>query len=80
MDREKRKGEKAIPDKLEDVLNDDQLMTLRQIERFGWRLAFVRRPVFQKPIPVVLTADDQKIGVLEEDGRLNMNPDVKLRK
>ena len=80
MDREKRKGEKGIPDDLEDVLNQDQIMTLRQIERFGWRLAFVRRPVFQQPIPIVLTADDQKIGVLEEDGRLNMNPDIKLRK
>ena len=80
MDREKRKGEKAVPDDLEDVLNQDQIMTLRQIERFGWRLAFVRRPVFQHPIPVVLTSDDQKIGVLEEDGRLNMNPDIQLRK
>lgn len=80
MDREKRKGEKAIPEELEDVLNQDQIMTLRQIERFGWRLAFVRRPVFQQPIPVVLTGDNQKIGVLEEDGRLNMNPDIKLRK
>jgi hypothetical protein len=80
MDREKRKGEKAVPEDLEDVLNQDQIMTLRQIERFGWRLGFVRRPVFQQPVPVVLTADDQKIGVLEEDGRLNMNPDIKLRK
>lgn len=79
-DREKRKGEKAIPEDLEDVLNPDQLMTLRQIERFGWRLAFVRRPVFQQPIPVVLTGDNEKIGVLEEDGRLNMNPSITLRK
>lgn len=80
MDREKRKGDKAIPDDLEDVLNQDQMMTLRQIERFGWRLAFVRRPVFQQPIPIVITSDNEKIGVLEEDGRLNMNPSIKLRK
>jgi hypothetical protein len=79
MDREKRKGEKEIPDNLEEVLNEEQLLTLRQIERFGWRLAFVRRPVFQKPVPVVLTGQDEKIGVLEEDGRLNLNSDVKLR-
>lgn len=82
MDREKRKGEKAVPvpEDLEEVLNGDQLMTLRQIERFGWRLAFIRRPVFQEPIPVVVTGDNEKIGVLEEDGRLNMNPSIKLRK
>jgi hypothetical protein len=80
MDREKRKGEKGVPDDLEDVLNSDQLLTLRQIERFGWRLAFVRRPVFQQPVAVVLTSDNEKIGVLEEDGRLNMNSGVKLRK
>jgi hypothetical protein len=79
MDKDKRKGEKEVPDDLEDVLNGDQLLTLRQIERFGWRLAFVRRPVFQQVVPVVLTSDNQKIGVLEEDGRLNMNPDIKLR-
>jgi hypothetical protein len=80
MDQEKRKGDKGIPEELEDVLNQDQIMTLRQIERFGWRLAFVRRPVFQQPVPVVLTADDQKIGILEEDGRLNMTPEIQLRK
>jgi hypothetical protein len=79
MDREKRKGDKEIPDKLENVLNEEQLLTLRQIERFGWRLAFVRRPVFQQPVPVVLTGDNEKIGVLEEDGRLNLNSSVKLR-
>jgi hypothetical protein len=80
MDQEKRKGDKGIPEELEDVLNQDQIMTLRQIERFGWRLAFVRRPVYQQPVPVVLTADDQKIGILEEEGRLNMTPEIQLRK
>jgi hypothetical protein len=78
-DREKRKGEKPIPDNLDDILSDDQTLTLRQIERFGWQLKFVRRPVFQQPIPVVVNADGTQIGVLEEDGRLNLNHDIKLR-
>lgn len=79
MTNEKRKGEPPVPDDLDDRLNADQLMTLRQIENFGWQIAFVRRPLFQDTLIVVSSADGRKIGVLEEDGRLNMNPDIKLR-
>jgi len=79
MDIEKRKGDKPIPDRLEDVLNDVQMLALRQIERFGWQLRFVRKPLFQEPVPVVFSADGDKIGILEEDGRINMEADIKVR-
>jgi hypothetical protein len=78
-DKDKRKGEKPVPDNVEDLLNEDQMLTLRQIERFGWQLKFVRRPVFQQVIAVVVSSDGTQIGVLEDDGRLNLNHDVKLR-
>jgi len=79
MDIEKRKDDKPIPDRLEDVLNDVQMLALRQIERFGWQLRFVRKPLFQEPVPVVFSADGDKIGILEEDGRINMEADIKVR-
>lgn len=79
MDIEKRKGDKPIPDRLEDVLNDVQMLALRQIQRFGWQLRFVRKPLFQEPVPVVFSADGDKIGILEEDGRINMEADIKVR-
>ena len=36
MDTERRKGDKSIPDNLEDTLNEAQLMALPALERFGW--------------------------------------------
>ena len=78
MDNEKRKGEWRIPKNLEDVLTLAQLATLGYIGRFGWELRFVRRPESQQALPVVFSGEDQ-IGVLEEDGRLNLQPDIPYR-
>jgi hypothetical protein len=79
MDSEKRKGDMPVPDRLEDVLNELQMRALHQIEGFGWQLGFIRRPLFQEPVPVVFSAEGDKIGILEEDGRINMEPEIKVR-
>ena len=79
MDSDKRKGDKPLPDDLEEVLNKMQMLALHQIEGFGWQLRFVRKPLFQEPVPVVFSAEGDKIGILEEDGRINMEPDIKVR-
>lgn len=62
------------------TLSELQVLALRRIESFGWKLQFIRRPLFQEPVPVVASGDGMKIGILEEDGRINMEPDIKLRK
>ncbi len=80
MNNEKRKGEPPIPADFQEVLSPDQMMTLRQIENFGWQVAFVRRPLFQESIVVVATSDNKKHGVLEETGELNMQAEIKIRK
>jgi hypothetical protein len=79
MDKERRKVDKPIPDNLDDTLNDFQLMALPALERFGWELRFVRRPLFQEAVPVVCNAEGTMVGVLEEDGRLNLELDVQIR-
>jgi len=79
MDSERRKGEKPIPDNLNGTLNEAQLIALPSLERFGWELRFVRRPVFEEAVPVVCNAEGTMIGVLEEDGRLNLQSDVQIR-
>ena len=79
MDREKRKGDEPVPDNATEMLNQLQILALRQIESFGWRLRFIRRPLFQDPVAVVADGDGVKIGILEEDGRINMQPDIKIR-
>lgn len=80
MDKDKRRGEKPIPENLKDFLNEEQLAAVKKMEEFGWKLKFVRRPAFEKPMVVVTSGAGGKIGVLEEDGRVNMEADVKLRK
>lgn len=79
MENEKRKGEPPVPSGLEGVLSPDQLMTLRQIENFGWQVAFVRRPLFQQSIIVVSSTDKRKVGVLEDNGQLNLQPEIRIR-
>ena len=64
----------------QDKLTELQRLALLRIEGFGWRLHFIRRPLFQDPVAVVVDGAGQKIGVLEEDGRINMDPDIKVRK
>ena len=79
MDTERRKGDKPIPDNLEGTLNEAQLIALPTLERFGWELRFVRRPLFQEAVPVVCNAEGTMVGVLEEDGRLNLQLAVQIR-
>ena len=79
MDSERRKGDKPIPDNLEATLNEAQLIALPTLERFGWELRFVRRPLFQEAVPVVCNAEGTMVGVLEEDGRLNLQLAVEIR-
>ena len=79
MEKERRKGDKPIPENLEGALNDAQLIALPALEKFGWELRFVRRPLFQDAVPVVCNADGTMVGVLEEDGRLNLQLAVQIR-
>ena len=65
--------------RLESELNEAQLMTLRSLETFGLELKFIRRPLFQPPVPVVFDASREKFAILEEDGTLNENPDIEIR-
>ena len=57
---------KAAPlqnaDALRAGLTPAQLVTLEALEIFQWRLAFVRRPLFQAPIPVLFDRDSKAMG------------------
>jgi hypothetical protein len=77
---ERRKDKAAPRAALRNLLNEEQLMTLRDLERFGWELRFVRRPLFQDPIPVLVDGDRKSFSVLKFDGSLEDDPkDLKLR-
>ena len=76
---DKRNGSKPVPDDVKEHLSYAQMALLRTIEGFGWSLKFVRRPLFQQPVIVVTNPDGSSIGILEEDGKLNLDPDIDTR-
>ncbi|MEO5596601.1 MAG: hypothetical protein ABIQ97_05590 [Lysobacteraceae bacterium] len=60
-------------------LNAAQLETLEGLERFGFVLKFVRRPIFQPSIPVLFDPDRKAYAILELDGTVNDNPPFVIR-
>ena len=70
---EKRNKKKPIPEDLGSVLNKLQMTTLLQLEALGWRLWFVRRPLFQTVMPVLCDPTKSFTAVIEENGRYNSN-------
>ncbi|MGB5538950.1 MAG: hypothetical protein WBO37_02545 [Gammaproteobacteria bacterium] len=79
MQNDKRKGEQAIPENLRQVLTAAQAKTLDEITALGWQLKFVRRPLFQDPIPVVSNAKNDQIGVLDQDGKISIDTEFTIR-
>ena len=79
MVKEQRIGVAPVPEKLEEALNEAQLHTLKRMESFGWELKFIRRPLFQDVLPVLIHLDSNKFGVLGEDGALDMHRDLNVR-
>jgi hypothetical protein len=76
---DRRKIEREFTSVLKQCLNDEQLATLLQLERFGWILTFVRQPRNSEPVPAVLDPDNDEYAVLDADGSLNKDPPLQFR-
>ena len=81
MPDERRSNVAPVPDDLEHMLSIEQLLSIHQIEQFGGRVWFVRRPLFQRVVPVVRCSSktDGDIAVVEPDGSLNKNHGLVIR-
>jgi len=79
MNDKRQNAEKEPGSVLKRQLNDDQRLTLAELEGFGWELKFIRRPLFQDPVPVVFDSDRKRFAVLERDGTLNESPGFDIR-
>lgn len=79
MTDEKRKGERPIPDNVEDYLNDLQQAILGTIEKYGWTLKFVRRSINKPPVIVIEDKEGKEIGVLEDNGAINYESGIVIR-
>ncbi len=78
MTEERRRGDEARA-ALKRQLNEDQRLSLAEMERFGWELRFVRHPPFKAPIAVLMDSERRQIAVLEADGRVNNSPALVIR-
>lgn len=76
---ERRDGKPAIPSNLKEYLNQEQLRSLHCMEDCGWRMYFVRRPLFQSPTAVMINNAGTRVGVLEPEGHFEMDPVLELR-
>ncbi len=79
MEIERRDEGNQVPESLNEVLNETQLSALSKMEGFGWVLAFIRRPLFQDIVPVLLHPDRNKLGTLEDGGTINEQPGIEFR-
>ena len=74
------RGEKSpIPRNLGKYLNEQQLNALDAIEKFGWALAFIRRPLYQQAKVFVANRVGKRLGILLEDGSLDQEAEMHIR-
>ena len=76
---EKRIGTKPVPDEPLEYLNEAQRFTYHRMKASGWRIKFIRRPMYQNPVCVMTDPDDSTLAVIERNGFLNRHPDIPLR-
>ena len=79
MGTERRSEETLAINRFDDELNEEQMYTMNKMEGYGWKLAFIRKPLFQDTVTVLFHPDNDNYGILEGDGRLTLQPDIKIR-
>ena len=75
----KRDKQPPIPENLSEYLNDAQLRTINKMEGFGWKLFFIRRPLFQEVITIMQSPDGSDTALIEIDGNFIQSHDVYIR-
>ncbi len=58
-------------------LTEAQEKTLSALEHFQWTLKFVRRPLFQDPVPVLVDRERRRCVALRPDGTLDESPQLR---
>ena len=77
--KERRRGTKPIPDDPLKYLNEAQLSTFHRLQGLGWNFKFIRRPLFQRAICVLVNNEETILAVIEETGVLNKKPYISFR-
>lgn len=73
------RAREADGDELRRGLTAQQLQTLDTMSHFGWTLRFVRRPLFQPPVPVAFDRNRERFVVVAPDGSIDDAPGLQVR-
>ena len=79
LGEERRTGQEPIPEDIRSRLNELQHQTLVRLSGFGWSMQFVRRPLFQDLVIVVIDPSGTDRAVLREDGSIDRDFDLQIR-
>ena len=79
MEDDRRNREIPVPANLREYLNDFQMLALDRMKGLGWELKFIRHPIFQQPVPVIVNRETDEHALIEEDGTINKNPFIDIR-
>jgi hypothetical protein len=79
MTSDRRKGKQPNRDDVKKILNPKQLTALAECRYFGWKLKFVRRPLFLDPVPVLYNARIGHIGAMDPDGQIIIDGKLEVR-
>lgn len=77
--KDRRIGIEAIPEDLRERMTVLQRHALIGLEGFGWSVKFVRRPLFQDPVIVLVDPSGNEYAVLQEDGSVDRDVDFSVR-
>ena len=77
---ERRKRKPLIQPDYGQYLNADQLNTYIHMQRLGWQMHFIRRPLLRKPTVVLKNSMGTRIGVIQQDGAFTINPRMATRR
>lgn len=74
-----RGRQSPVPENLTYFLSEGQLSALDDLGNRGWRVLFIRRPLFEQPTVVVTNPTLNGYAAIEIDGTLNFEPRLLLR-
>ena len=77
--KDRRERKKLTDDDVRKILNRKQLDVILECQYFGWRVRFIRCPLFQEPVPLLFNDKYDQIGLLEPDGHINLDFELEVR-
>lgn len=65
---------------MERALTPKQRESIESLAFFGWKIWFIRRPLFGIPVVMIENSDSGLYAQLDDDGNLDMEPEIQLRR